>query len=160
MIRRFVCIILATLAMFAAVSAFGQTTYSTDTPFVCNAASAHPVTSFYQFTCRGMTWKDASGNVLAEYFIYGGYNEAAVYATAPPVSFNDFRNSTLQITSFSQPANGNPGTYSFDWTTVDPNGVSHSGSASGTWVDFVICGGRGCYWHAPKLVSNSITINN
>jgi len=148
----------ALLVLALAVSAFGQTTYSTDTSFVCNAASAHPVTSFYQFTCRGMNWKDSSGNVLAEYFIYG-YN-VAVEATVPPVAFNDFRQSTVQLTTFTQPANGNPGTYGFDWTTVDPSGVSHSGSASGTWVDFVICGGRGCYWHAPKLLSNSITINN
>jgi hypothetical protein len=147
------------MLMLFAISAFSQNVYTTTTPFVCNAASAHPITSFYQFTCRGMTWKDTSGNVLAEYFIYGGYNEAAVYATVPPVSFNDFRNSTLQITSFSQPANGNHGAYSFDWTTVDPSGVSHSGSASGTWEDHVICGGRGCYWHAPKLLTQILTIN-
>jgi len=145
------------LLLFGVVSLHAQTTYNTTTPFVCNAASAHPVTSFYQFECRGMNWKDMSGSVLAEYFIYG-YN-VAVEASMPLVPFNDFRQSTVQLTNFTQPANGNPGTYAFNWTTVDSSGGTHLGRASGTWQDTVVCGGRGCYWHAPKLITQSLTIN-
>jgi len=30
---------------------------------------------------------------------------------------------------------------------------------SGTWEDHVICGGRGCIWHAPKLLTFTTTAN-
>lgn len=162
MIRRFVCIILATPVMFAAVSAFGQTTYTSTKPFICDMASAHPVTSFSQFSCRGITIHDANNTLQVEYFFRDSPNWFDLYTAngdvvRPPQTGTNYM---TQLTTFTDPASGQPGTYAFNWTLTDAAGTVHTGRASGTWQDVQICGGRGCYWHAPELLSNSITINN
>jgi hypothetical protein len=76
----------AVLLSFVAVSANAQTTYSSTAPFVCDAASRYPVTSFYQFSCRGI--KLASrGNVVGSFYLFSS-DEVQI---AVPVSKNSGR---------------------------------------------------------------------
>jgi hypothetical protein len=140
------------LASFAAA----QTTYYSPSPFRCDAASLHPVVSFYQFSCRGIKLADSTGNIVGSFFLFS--NEAVQVALPnipyPPDIFDSY---VTKVDFFTTPSDGNPGTISFDWQVEDANGVFHTGTASGTWVDYVICGGRGCQWHAPKLLTFTTT---
>jgi hypothetical protein len=53
-----------------------------------------------------------------------------------------------------------PGTFAFKWQQLNyPSGVFIYGTASGTWQDSVICGGRGCQYHKPFIWSFSLTVN-
>lgn len=141
---------------------FAQTTYTSTNHFICDMASLYPVTSFNQFSCRGITYHDASNTLMVEYFFRGSPNwfdlyTANGYVVRPPASQSNY---LTQLTAFTQPANGGPGTFAFHWTLTDAAGTVHTGAVSGTWEDITICGGRGCRWHAPDLLSNTITINN
>ena len=139
-----------------------QTTYSSSTPFICDMASVYPITSFNQFSCRGITYHDTTNTLEIEYFFRGSPNWFDLYMAnggvlRPPVLGEEY---ITQLTAFTPSANGQPGTYAFNWTLTDTNNVVHTGTVSGTWQDIRICGGRGCLWHAPQLLSNKITINN
>jgi hypothetical protein len=141
------------LLLFATVVLFGVAakaqTYSEPAPFVCDAASLHPVTSFYQFDCRGIKLADSTGTVVGSFF----FGLGKVTVTLPGIPYPPTNNNITNLNYFT--AN----TFSFDWEEEDANGVLHTGTASGTWEDFVICGGRGCQYHAPKLLTFSTTAN-
>jgi hypothetical protein len=139
---------------FVAVSAKAQTTYSSPEPFVCSAASLHPVTSFYQFSCRGIKLA-TNGNVVGSFFFYS----SRVQVSLPNIAYPSNDNFITNLDSFSEPSATGPGTFRFDWQEEDANGVLHTGTASGTWIDYAICGGRGCQYHAPELLTFSTTIN-
>jgi len=143
-----------------------STTYSSNTPFYCDAASAQPITSFQQFSCRGITYDDPDGTVALEYFFQGGIprNWFELFNASPSFSGQG----TVTQTNFTLPnpvrpepgVTTVPGQFAVNWTMTDTNGVVHTGLVSGTWVNHQQCGGRGCYWWQPRLLSNSITINN
>lgn len=136
---------------------FAQTTLTMPTAyFLCDAASAHPVTSFYQFQCRGIKLDNPSGTLIGSFF---WFTNGIVEVNLPVIPGQDVYDSSLTLDSFTEPSANGPGTFRFSWRVEDGNGVYHSGTASGSWVDYVICGGRGCYWHAPKLLSFSTTAN-
>jgi hypothetical protein len=140
---------------FVAVSAKAQTTYSSPAPFVCDAASLHPVTSFYQFQCRGIKLANSSESVVGSFFLFSNEHvEVALPAIPYPPDLND-----SHVTNLDSFTVGNPGTFQFEWQVEDANGTYHTGTASGTWEDFVICGGRGCQYHAPKLLTFTTTAN-
>jgi hypothetical protein len=135
-------------------------TYKGTANFVCDAASAYPVTSFGQFSCRGIRFYDAN-NVLAGSYYFMNFFRFLLYTVngdvaAPLPGWGQ----NTGVTHFTQPGTNSPGTFAFNWTITDANNVVHTGSVSGTWKNFLICGGRGCRWWAPELVTNSITINN
>jgi hypothetical protein len=134
-----------------------QTSYSLPSPFYCDAASRYPVTSFYQFSCRGIKLA-SSGNVVGSFFLFssGAVQIALPNIPYPPDTFDSY---VTKLDSFTDPHGSSPGTFQFDWQEEDANGVFHTGRASGTWVDYVICGGRGCAWHAPKLLTFTTTAN-
>jgi hypothetical protein len=154
------------------IAAKAQTTYSSNytsnTPFYCDAASAQPLTSFQQFSCRGIVYDNANHTVALEYSFQGGIprNWYDLYQTNPPISGQSL--GTVTETQFTLPSpirpeagvTTIPGQFAFKFTMTDAKGVLHSGTVSGTWVNYQVCGGRGCYWWIPKLLSNSITINN
>jgi hypothetical protein len=141
--------VVAVVGMFA-ISAKAQS-YSEPAPFICDAASLHPVTSFYQFSCRGIRL-ERDGDVVGSFFFYS----SRVQVSLPSITFPLSDNFITKLDSFSV---GNPGTFQFEWQEEDANGVLHTGTASGTWEDYVICGGRGCQYHAPKLLTFTTTIN-
>jgi hypothetical protein len=151
-----------------APAAFAATTYPVtyngSANFVCDAASLHPVTSIYQFSCRGINFYDAN-NAFAGTYYFRVVNWFLLYTVnpvngdvaGPAVQASGF---PIAVTGFTLPSGNIPGTFAFNWTWTDANKVVHTGSVSGTWENFQICGGRGCQYWAPKLVTNAITINN
>jgi hypothetical protein len=147
-----------------------QTTYPAThngaADFICDAASVYPVTSFSQFSCRGVSFHGAN-NALAGtyYFQYTTRNWFDLYTVngdvaRPPVLGRDF---IVEVTGFTQPNTSTgpvtPGTFAFNWTLTDAHNVAHIGSVSGLWVNVHVCGGKSCWYH-PELLSNSITFNN
>lgn len=149
---------LSLLFLLLSSALFAQTTYHGQLDFVCDAASAHPVQYYSQFTCRGIALYDSSGNNVGSYYFstYYGYLRVNLPGIAPWPSSND---TITKIDAFSIPMS-QPGDLHFEAVFTDAHGVTHSATVSATWKDFVMCGGRGCYWHAPELLSNSLTINN
>lgn len=149
--------VLGALLSLVAVSAKAQSTYPSPSSFVCDAASRYPVTSFYQFSCRGIKLA-SGGKVVGSFFLF---NAEAVQVALPNIPYppDTFDSYVTHLDSFTDPSGGNPGTFQFEWQEEDASGVLHTGNASGTWVDHVICGGRGCQWHAPELLTFVTTTN-
>lgn len=149
-------LVLAVLAAALAGAARGQgTTYimPASSTFVCDAASRYPVTSFYQFECRGIRLADSSGKVVGSFFLF---RVSEIGISLPGIVYDPYDSYVTKLDSFTEPNGNTPGTFQFEWQA--DNGA-HTGTASGTWVDFVICGGRGCQWHAPKLLTFQTTVN-
>jgi len=144
--------------LLSGICAAQTTTYHSPSPFICDAASLRPVAYFSQFSCRGIKLADSTGSIDGSFFLFS--NETVQVALSnipyPPDTFDSY---VTKVDSFTTPSGGNPGTISFDWQVEDANGVFHTGTASGTWVDYVICGGRGCQYHAPKLLTFTTTPN-
>ena len=142
---------------FVAVSAKAQTTYSSPAPFVCDAWSHYPITSFYQFQCRGIKLADSTGTVVGSFF---KFSNSLVEVTITPLNMSpdpgDYFNSYVtKLDYFTEPNTNGPGTFQFEWQQDDANEVHHTGTASGTWVDRVVGGG----WHAPEILTFTTTIN-
>ncbi len=150
------------LSLAMSLPLFAQTTYTGQANFVCSAASAHPVQYAYQFTCRGIPLPGERASTVqgvpTSYYFSTSYDylDVNIPNVAPWPSSN---NANLNITLFGVPNGTDPGQLQFTDSFTDANGVTHSVTVNATWIDHVICGGRGCYWHAPELLTNSITIN-
>jgi hypothetical protein len=119
--------------------------------FVCDAASRYPVTQFWQFHCRGIPLADEAGQVVGSYFLFQPHE---IFINFPGFSADPYES---YVTHFP---NGNlPATFIFDWHAEDSDGVHHNGTVKVTWHDYVLCGGRGCIWHAPKLTAFTVTVH-
>jgi hypothetical protein len=160
-------ILLSVLSLFVlslfAVSAKAQT-YSSPAPFTCDAASLHPVTSFYQFNCRGIrlaTWTTSTLSVVGTFFLFntGSRVEVVLPPNISPDPGDYFNSTVTQLDSFTEPSRDQPGTFEFEWQQDNADESHVTGTASGTWEDYVICGGRGCQYHAPKLLTFTTTVN-
>jgi len=148
--------IVAVALLFAAVGAKAQTTYVSHSAFTCDMASHYPVISFYQFSCRGIKLANSEGTVLGNFYWFSNEN-VEVFVPGLTHEPDNFESYITKVVSFTEPRTGDPGTFQFEWQQLDANNVLHRGTASGTWEDRVICGGRGCQWHAPKLLTFSTT---
>ena len=163
-------IIIAAILSGVAVSAKAQTTYqASNTPFVCDAATlARVPLSWSMFACRGLIYKDASGNQVADLFFWGS---GRIEVFTPSWTMGPYT-SSLSLTNFTPPdpeycgvinqfckSGVTPGAFSFTWSGTDANGVQHSGSVSGTWINQQVCGGRGCQYYHPYLESAALTLN-
>jgi hypothetical protein len=153
-------LVLLSLAPAASAATTYPVTYTGAANFVCDAASAYPVTSFGQFSCRGVRFYDAN-NVMAGYYYFMNFSRFLLYTVngdvaAPLPGWGQ----NTGVTNITEPGTNSPGTFAFNWTQTDANNVVHTGSVSGTWKNFLLCGGRGCRWWAPELVTNSITLTN
>lgn len=138
-----------------------QTTYTGKSNFVCSAVSAHPVQYAYQFTCRGIPFPDAPASTVqgvpTSFYFSTSYDylDVNIPEVAPWPSSN---NANMNITLFGVPNGNDPGQLQFTDTFTDGNDVNHNATVKATWVDHIICGGRGCYWHAPELLTSEVTI--
>jgi len=114
--------------------------------------------------CWGIPVTDSTGNTGTFYFMGSDRVEVYLPASVP----GGLTLGTLSLTGFSlgnehESCSGvvtgdQPGTFSFNWTVTDVNSVVHTGSVSATWIDKQEAGGRGCYWHAPKLLTFATTV--
>jgi hypothetical protein len=148
-----ISLILLKLALSGVLAA---QTFTQSGQFTCDAASAHPIQYAYQFTCRGVPLLDSYGNPAGNGFFSVSYNYFRVNLSGFPSP--DSNTSISRIDSFTVPSDSAPGTIQFEAVFTDANNVTHNATVSATWVDHVICGGRGCYWHNPLLLTSTTTI--
>jgi hypothetical protein len=144
----------AVLLSFVAVSAKAQT-YSSPASFVCDAASHYPVTSFYQFQCRGIKLTSDGPTVVGIFL----FSNTRVEVWIAPLNMSpdpgDYFNSYVtKLDYFTEPSGNSPGTFKFEWQEDDANEVHHTGTASGTWENTTYSG-----WSAPKLLTFTTTVN-
>lgn len=139
------------LLLFLPVLTWAQTYHMPPgTTFVCDAASRYPVTEFYQFSCRGIPLADDTGKVVGSFYLFR--------ITEITINFPGFAADPYESYVTQSPKGNLPSTFLFDWHAEDLQGVQHNGTARVTWHDYVICGGRGCMWHAPKLTAFTVTV--
>jgi hypothetical protein len=146
----------AVLLSFVAVSAKAQTMYSSPAPFVCDAVSHYPVTSFYQFQCRGIKLTSGGSTVVGSFFLF---SNSRVEVWIAPLNISpdpgDYFNSYVtQLDYFTEPSANGPGTFQFEWQEDDANELHHTGTASGTWENANRSG-----WSMPKLLTFTTTVN-
>jgi hypothetical protein len=140
---------------FVTVSAKAQS-YSAPAPFVCDAASRQPITSFYQFQCRGIKLADSTGTVVGSFF---KFSNSLVEVTITPLNMSpdpgDYFNSYVtKLDYFTEPSGSNPGTFEFEWQQDNADESHTTGTARGTWENT----NRGG-WAAPKLLTFTTTAN-
>lgn len=150
------------LLLFLAMSLplFAQTTYQLGTnyggsTFICSMASRYKITSPYQFNCNGVPLLDNGGNVgSVQIENAGGWIQVHAPGIAEP---NQYLESKLvpDMSQCSTP-NGGPGKVVFNFQITDASGSTFHGTVSAPWDDDLICGGRGCQWYAPKLLTTPV----
>jgi hypothetical protein len=140
MIRRFVCIILATLAMYAAVNAFGQTqtpAYTQSVSYACN-----------QETCNGLpldqggTWQFILANGAFSlncngFFIFGNPGNPG------SGGITNVQDNIPEPPLYKNLASGGEGQLAFSFAAVNSDGSMH-------YVGHVVANGhevRHCYLH-------------
>jgi hypothetical protein len=151
-------IALPLLFLLLSMSAFAQTTFTVGSNFHCDAASAQPIFSFSEFQCRGVPLYQGSALVDWMYWLNSSRPEewwlgGGLYTSSP------YQGSITQVTQFSLPTlNGilacggsTPldGTLTFTVEFTDNAGVGHTGTFSGNWGEYKICGRYA--WYLPVL---------
>jgi hypothetical protein len=123
----------------------------TGTTFTCEAASRDPVTSFYQFQCRGINLENLLGDVVGSFsWLLNG----EVQVHLPNIVGEDIYDS--HVTAYPPEPLKSP--FQFSWKVEDGKGVYHTGTATVTWKNVRICSAGTCWWH-PRLLSFSTTAN-
>jgi len=152
--------VLAALCFFC-LSANPQTTYTMPSPFLCRCGIALSGNAVLPILAPRHTDGGQHGKIVGSFFFTAASETAEVSLPGVPWPPNTYESymATLIPVSFTTPSGNNPGTFEFNWRDEDANGVLHSGTASGTWQDQVICDGRRCAWRAPKLLTFSTTVN-
>lgn len=151
-----------------------QTTYIGTVPKVCDAQSPHPIEYSYQFQCRGIQLAaEPGGPQMGSFYLFQGSIQPWVEVTAPGLSVtpNGYFDNLATVTAFTLPIPNNwvsgepptpttPGTITWTWQELNyVDGKMWTGTATATWMSWHICGGRGCQYWAPKLLSFSTTVN-
>jgi hypothetical protein len=151
--KKIILPLLSLMLLGTASNGIAQISYSSLKPFTCDSASRYPVVSFYQFQCRGIPLADSNGNIVGSFYFFSNGNIEGYLPGIPSINPN---NSFVT----SAPSGNLPPTFTFSWLAQDANGVKHTGTATVTWQDSTICGGRGCIWHAPELTAFTAVVNN
>lgn len=117
------------LALVLAAPLLAQTTtrYTLQTNFNCDVSQTRPLTSIYQFDCRGITFVDPTTGNSVKLFMF---NVANFYWTLEPA------NQTITgVRSFQVNMNGNPppGPFQVFWTVEQSDGSRHTGMFTGNW---------------------------
>jgi hypothetical protein len=141
------------LTALCAIGLSAQNTFTMPGTFSCDAVSLYPITSFYQFDCRGVPFNDSNGVRVGQVFWFSFGHFFWTFADiAQPTT-----NPVAKLDSFTVPSNGSPGTFQVEWQLKDANGLYHFGVWSGTWQNVRPCGGRGCQYWRPQLLSGQTT---
>jgi hypothetical protein len=165
-----------TIVLLASLSAIcaAQTSYSGTVPKVCDMESVYPIQHASQFQCRGISLAtEIGGPVEGSFFLFQGSVQPWVEVTVPGLNVTpgEYFDNLATVTSFTLPDPNNwvsgelptpttPGTISWTWQELNSvDGKVWTGTAQATWMSWHICGGRGCQYWAPKLLSFSVTVN-
>ena len=140
---------------------FAQTTYQLGTnyggsTFICSAASRYPISSPYQFNCNVVPLMENGtkvGSVQIENAV--GWIQVHAPGIADP---NQYLESKLapDMSQFSLPNSVGPGKVVFNFQITDANNNVFHGIITAPWNDLLICGGRGCQWYAPQLLTTPV----
>ena len=139
---------------------FAQTTYQLGTnysgsTFICSTASRYTITSPYQFNCNGVPLLQNGSKVgSVQIENAGGWIQVHAPGIAEP---NQYLESKLEpdMSQWSSP-NGGQGKVVFNFQVTDSSGNTFHGTVSAPWNDALICGGRGCQWYAPQLLTTPL----
>ena len=113
------------LVLLLSLASFAQTTYQSVPNSICTGNASHyPITSFQQFACNNLQLEGGGA-----YTFRGGYDFTSLYIGG------DYSTGTLALTEFTQPKDGNPGTFAYTATISDAKGTTRQESVSGTWVN-------------------------
>ena len=138
---RSVLLIIA-IAFLGTIRTNAQTTYTQAEPKTCNASGYHPITSFAQFDCRGVTYNGGIEWFVPEFEIFtAGWSISSLH-------------SELTVDYFTTPSGASAGTFGFHWSGTDTTGTAHNGSVTGTWVETK----RGA-WYYPIIKESTLVIN-
>jgi hypothetical protein len=136
------------LALLSAIGTYAQTYPQSNAPFYCDRTSTHPLTSFWQFACRGLYY---DGDNIEFFFLQ---SRVEFFENTPAISGRGAITSGVSTEPNTSTDPVTPGTFKFTWAFTDENGVAHTGATSGLWVNYQL----GRYWGA-KILSSSITLN-
>jgi hypothetical protein len=147
--------LLSVLALLVVGAANAQTYTMTTTTFLCDAASLLQEYPFGNFECRGIK--------LSGPGTFSWFRNGEIFAFTPGLTRLAPCYTTCNIVppdpvTYTEPLNGNPGTFSFTWQQQDADGIMHTGSAKGTWQNIHVCGGTRCWWH-PELLTFTVALN-
>jgi hypothetical protein len=140
---------------------FAQTTYQLGTnyggsTFVCSMASRFPITSPYQFNCNVVPLLNNGtqvGSVQIENA--GGWIQVHAPGIAEPQQYLESKLSP-DMSQFSLPNSAGPGKVVFNYEITDANNNVFHGTVSAPWDNRLICGGRGCQYYAPQLLTTPV----
>lgn len=168
--RKLVTAVVVLLGLLLPCASKSQTYTLANPPFThCNLESAYPIQYITQFQCN-MPMVDESGNMVGNFL---WRQDGIVEVNLPSVEaypgdhyYNYWKEVSftmdvcVQTYSPSGPSCSQPGTFSFSWQQYNyPSGVIVTGIAKGTWEDAVACGGRGCVWHYPRILTFQTTVS-
>jgi hypothetical protein len=152
---------LAFLILAMSLPLCAQTTYQLGTnhsgsTFICSAASRYVITSPYQFNCNVVPLLENSTQVgSVQIMNAGGWVQVHAPGIAEP---NQYLESKLapDLSQFSLPNSAGPGKVVFVFQITDANNNVFHGTITAPWDDKLLCGGRGCIWFAPELLTTPV----
>ena len=140
---------------------FAQTTYQLGTnyggaTFVCSAASRYSISSPYQFNCNGVPLLENGANVgSVQIENAGGWVQVHAPGISDPQPYLESK-LAADMSQFSLPNSAGPGKVVFNFQITDANNNVFHGTITVPWNDKLECGGRGCQWYAPQLLTTPV----
>ena len=121
---------LLTLALLTATGLVAQPqTYTMKAPFRCDVSNTQPLTTFYEFSCRGVQFVDANGTTQATLF---WFSTLGFYVVTPSGTINGTRKS--KVTVDQTPNEMTPVTFQVQFQIQTADGLFHVFQWTGTYV--------------------------
>lgn len=119
------------LALFTVAGMSAQLpTYNLNAPFNCDASTTRPLTSFYQFDCRGVTFTNPNDGTMEQLF---WFSVLSFYAN-PPGALTVSGSRKYKVDLDQAPNGGSPGVFQVEFQYQTTDGLFHYGIWSGTWT--------------------------
>ena len=149
-------LILAMSMPLSAQTPYQLGTNSGGSTFVCSMASRYSIQSPYQFNCNGIPLLENGGNVgSVQIENAGGWIQVHAPGIVEPQQYLESK-LVPDMSQFSLPNAAGPGKVVFKFQITDANSNVFHGTVTAPWNDDLICGGRGCQWYAPRLLTTPV----